>query len=96
MRTEDGCVQGLNKNKYSYTLFNKDLEIMAKFIELEVNPFYNPHKCLINVDWIVDVVPNPQDKNTCIIYFGAKVDDSEEKEVVKGKYEDIKDKLLAL
>ncbi len=67
---------------------------MAKFLELDVNPFYNPHKCLINADWIV--VPNPQDENTCIIYFGAKVNDSEEKEVVNGKYEDIKVKLLAL
>ena len=56
---------------------------MAKFIEFEAN-------------WIVDVIPNPQDNNTSIIYLAAKIDDREFMEVVKGKYEDIKVKLLAL
>ena len=27
---------------------------MARFIEFEVNPYHNPHKRLINADWIVD------------------------------------------
>ena len=69
---------------------------MAKFIEFEANPFHGPHKCLINADWIVDVIPNPQDNNTSIIYLATKIDDREFTEVVKGKYEDIKVKLLAL
>jgi len=48
---------------------------MTKFIELEVNPLHNPHKCFVNVDWIVDVVENVNDTNTCFVYLAAKVDD---------------------
>lgn len=69
---------------------------MAKFIEIEANPFYNPHKCLINADWIVNVIPNPNDSNTSVIYFATKVDDTTEKEVVNEKYEDLKVRLLSL
>lgn len=69
---------------------------MAKFIEFEANPFHGPHKCLINADWIVNVIPNPQNENTSIINFAAKMDDKESSEVVEGKYEDIKVKLLSL
>ena len=68
---------------------------MAKFIEFEANPFHGPHKCLINADWIVDVIPNPQDENTSIIYLAVKID-NDDYEVVKGKYEDIKVQLLSL
>lgn len=68
---------------------------MAKFIEFEANPLHNPHKCLINADWIVEVIPNPHDENTSIIYLAVKIDNDDYK-VVKGKYEDIKVKLLSL
>ena len=68
---------------------------MAKFIAFEANPLHNPHKCLINADWIVEVIPNPQDENTSIIYLAVKID-NEDYEVVNGKYGDIKVKLMSL
>lgn len=68
---------------------------MARFIEFEVNPYYNPHKCLINADWIIEVAPNPDDGNTSFIYYAVKPC-NEEREVVNEKYEDIKVKLLSL
>ena len=68
---------------------------MAKFIAFEANPLHTPHKCLINADWIVEVIPNPQDENTSIIYLSVKID-NDDYEVVNGKYEDIKVKLMSL
>lgn len=69
---------------------------MTKFIELEVNPIHNPHKCLVNVDWIVDIVENVNDAGTCLVYLAAKIDDTSYYEVVAGSYESIKAKLESL
>ena len=69
---------------------------MAKFIELEVNPFHNPHKCLVNVDWIVDIFENVNDANTCFVYFAVKTDDTSCYELVSGSFESLKKKLESL